>query len=265
VRSITGGAASNANLSSATLNMYCSTTDGADDGVIDYTTLRIAKAPIGGPAWVDVGGTATANGIGNIVSAGFTTLGRFALANNLGGPNPLLIELLSFEAKPNNGNIDIVWSTSAEINNDFFTIERSQDGINFEFVAKVPGAGNSNTLIKYFTRDKKPFSGLSFYRLKQTDFDGQFKYSKIIAVNCKDKILKGVRIYPNPVTSELTIEIPGNMETVNFEILSSTGAVVYKGNLKQKKTVQTSNFTSGIYLIKVSNEYTSEFKRVIKK
>jgi hypothetical protein len=82
---------------------------------------------------------------------------------------------------------------------------------------------------------------------------------------CKDKTFKGLNVYPNPVSSELTVELPGNTEIVNLEIFSSTGAVVYKGNFKQKKTMLVSSFPSGIYLIKVSNENASEFKRIIKK
>jgi hypothetical protein len=264
VRNITGGAASNADLTGATIRMYYSTTNGAGDSVLDYTNLKIAKAPIGGPAWEDIGGTATANGTGNILSNSFTTFSRFALSNNTGGANPLPIVLLSFTAKPNGDDVDLNWTTSVEINNDFFTVERSQDGENFSFVSTVKGAGNSMILKKYYTKDVQAYSGISYYRLKQTDYSGHYQYSNIIAVKFLSEILKSVVVYPNPVANELHIELPGNTETVNFEILSATGALVYKGSVNERITVPTTSFSSGVYVIKIENGSAFEFKKIIK-
>ncbi|MFH0895556.1 MAG: T9SS type A sorting domain-containing protein [Bacteroidota bacterium] len=73
-----------------------------------------------------------------------------------------------------------------------------------------------------------------------------------------------ISIYPNPVSNELNIEIEGNKEPVNFEILNSTGQVVFKGNLVEKTTVQTNHWAAGVYLIKLGNEKVFEFKKVIK-
>jgi uncharacterized delta-60 repeat protein len=73
-----------------------------------------------------------------------------------------------------------------------------------------------------------------------------------------------IAVYPNPVASELSIEIPGNNEKTSFEILNSIGQVVFKGNLVEKVTVPTSNFTPGFYLVKVGNGKTYEFKKIIK-
>jgi len=79
-------------------------------------------------------------------------------------------------------NIELYWVTSNEINNDYFTIEKSNDGINFEIVEIILGAGNSDILLEYSFVDKNPINGISYYRLKQTDFDGKFEYSDIISV-----------------------------------------------------------------------------------
>jgi hypothetical protein len=76
-----------------------------------------------------------------------------------------------------------------------------------------------------------------------------------------DRIIK---VYPNPVSNELIIEIDGNTEKLNFEILNTIGQVVFKGNLVEKTTVQTSNFAPGVYLIKLKNGKTFEFKKIIK-
>jgi len=72
--------------------------------------------------------------------------------------------------------VDLNWLTETEINNEFFTIEKSKDGVTFEVVGTLKGAGNSNEARSYSTKDFYPFYGTSYYRLKQTDFDGQFEY-----------------------------------------------------------------------------------------
>ena len=75
---------------------------------------------------------------------------------------------------------------------------------------------------------------------------------------------KTIKVYPNPVSNELIIEIEGNNGKLNFEILNAIGQVVFKGNLVGKTTVQTSNFAPGVYLIKLENGKTFEFKKIIK-
>jgi hypothetical protein len=95
----------------------------------------------------------------------------------------LPISLLSFEVKELKGKIQINWSTATEINNDYFTLERSIDGSNWEILAYVDGAGNSNQRLNYEYIDDYPYHGISYYRLKQTDFDGKFEYFAPVAVN----------------------------------------------------------------------------------
>ena len=75
---------------------------------------------------------------------------------------------------------------------------------------------------------------------------------------------EGLTVYPNPVSNELIIEIKGNQEKMDFEILNSTGQVVYKGSLLQKTEVNTSEFNSGVYLVKIESGKTFIFKKIIK-
>ena len=75
---------------------------------------------------------------------------------------------------------------------------------------------------------------------------------------------KNFKVYPNPVSNELIIEIKGNKEKTDFEILNSIGQIVFKGNMSEKSVVQTSNFCSGVYLIKLKNGKTFEFKKIVK-
>lgn len=173
----------------------------------------------------------------------------------------LPIELISFEGSCNENKVYLKWATASETNNDYFTIERTAAGLSFEILGIVDGAGNSYQTKYYTFTDAKPLKGISYYRLKQTDFNGQYKYSNIISVN--NNIGK-INVYPNPITNELMIEIEGNSEPVNFEILNASGQVVFKGNLVEKTTVQTSNFAPGVYLIKFISDKTFELKKIIK-
>ena len=109
-------------------------------------------------------------------------------------PSSLPISLLVFEGSvlPNN-LILLRWVTESEINNDFFTIERSYDLKDWDIVKKISGAGNSNEILHYQTYDDSPISKITYYRLKQTDFDGSFEYSSAIALAPK-KVNKEVNI-----------------------------------------------------------------------
>jgi hypothetical protein len=178
---------------------------------------------------------------------------------------PLPVELLSFTAERNDLAVDVKWQTASEINNDYFTVERSRDVMNFTTLVIVKGSGNSTSLKKYTARDDSPYPGTSYYRLKQTDFDGGFKYSKVVAVNFrKDEMLSGLKIYPNPVTSALSIEMLDNKEPVNFEIINATGSIVYKGSVNQKTSVQVAGFPSGTYVIKIATKNGYEFRKFVK-
>ncbi len=75
---------------------------------------------------------------------------------------------------------------------------------------------------------------------------------------------EGVYIYPNPVANELIIETDGDNKNLNFEILNTTGQVIFKGTLSEKTIVQTSSFATGFYLIKFGNGKTFEFKKIVK-
>jgi len=180
------------------------------------------------------------------------------------GCTPLPIELLFFDATCDNEVLKILWVTASEINNNYFTLERSEDAINFEPIATIKGAGNSSQILHYQYIDNEALYGVSYYRLKQTDFDGAYEYFNIIAVNCNDEINGYVNIYPNPVFHKLIIEIEGYNEILNFEIVNAIGVVVYNGSLVNKIEVNTTSFSSGIYLIKIKNGNSYELKKIIK-
>jgi len=127
---------------------------------------------------------------------------------------PLPIELLSFDAVLNReeSRVELSWTTASEINNDYFTVERSAEGLDFESVAIVPGAGNSSQRLYYTANDDNPYYGISYFRLKQTDYDGKYAYSDVIAINYLLKNEYNIGIYPNPSDGSFYIDIKGNKD-----------------------------------------------------
>jgi hypothetical protein len=221
-----------ANLTGATATLYYKTT-GIADVVTDPSHLRIAKTNGAGTSWNDVGGTGSASGTGSITTSSFTTFSKFTFANAAGGNNPLPIELLSFTAIPQNEEVDLNWITMTETNNDYFTVEKSTNGLLFEGCATVKGAGNSTDRRNYSAVDKKPVSGLNYYRLKQTDYNGKYVYSKIIAVNVGSSEFV-LTVYPNPViNNEIRMNIISTEEReVNIILHDVLGKMYYSGMMR---------------------------------
>ena len=122
------------------------------------------------------------------------------------------IELAVFEAKRLGDGIAIRWETTSEINNDYFTIERSSDGAAFREILRVDALGNSQELATYNAMDTEPIEGLNYYRLKQTDVDGKFTYSQVVLVAF---YRGGLNVYPNPLRK-------GEALTVTFDLTERT-------------------------------------------
>jgi hypothetical protein len=146
----------------------------------------------------------------------------------------LPISLLSFEAEKQFNSVILTWATLSEINNDFFTIEKSKDGEQFEFVGTVRGAGNSLEKLRYELIDPTPFSGVSYYRLKQTDFNGEFTYSELRAVEfVNSNIVSESNIYPNPTNGDQLYFNLNSLEKGDLELQIRT----MKGELVKTRLI----------------------------
>lgn len=145
---------------------------------------------------------------------------------------PIPVELISFEGKAENNKVKLVWRTAMEINNDYFAVERSKDGKRFEKIGEVKGYGYSNTILNYSFTDENPYSGLSYYRLKQNDYNGDFEYSRIISVRniSNVQVTAGIEVFPNPSTGEnITVVLKGLSEPdVTFAVYDMVGKCVFK-------------------------------------
>lgn len=179
----------------------------------------------------------------------------------------LPIELISFTGECSLENVvNLSWQTISETNNDFFTIERSSTTEDWNIVGRIDGAGNSNQINTYSFTDKERFNETMYYRIKQTDFNGEFKYSEIVAVhNCKvsSDILEGISMYPNPVSGDffVTTEVGG----VNLEIFSTLGLKVASFVLESgENKFDLSAIENGAYYAKLSdNDSHEKIKKLI--
>lgn len=120
-------------------------------------------------------------------------------------PGPLPIRLVYFSAEQIDRTVQLTWMTSSEEDNDYFTVQRSADAIAWDDLMDIPGAGNSTTDIVYDAIDRTPLDGISYYRLRQTDYDGSTDMSQIVSVEFISDDNASLMAYPNPVLDELTI------------------------------------------------------------
>ncbi len=181
----------------------------------------------------------------------------------------LPIELIAFNAQVNDRNqVDLVWKTATEINNDYFTIERSKDGIQFESLTEVEGAGNSVEIISYSTEDAHPYGGISYYRLKQTDFDGTSSFSEVKSVNIKNE--NGFVAFPNPMQDVVHL-INENLPQgpISIEIYDLLGKSHYNNKLESDGKIlsldinEVALFESGTYFLVVrEGDATHSFKLI---
>lgn len=177
---------------------------------------------------------------------GLTSFAKFGIATT--GSTPLPIELLHFDANLVGSKVLLDWQTASELNNDYFTVEKTKDNLEWKEVSIVKGAGNSTTQLSYNSTDYNPYEGVSYYRLKQTDFDGKYEYSNIVAVN-NDRNGNEVVLFPNPTNDKFYI-LTSKDADYKVDILDATGKTVYKqDNLTE---MSTQNFPNGLYLVRIN-------------
>lgn len=162
---------------------------------------------------------------------------------------PLPVELVNFDGNFNDDTRmnDLRWSTSSETNNEYFTIEFSSDGINWEWLTNVDGAGNSNELNSYSTYHDSPYH-TTYYKLTQTDFDGHSKEYDPISIEKNLETDLAFNVYPNPAQHIITIE--SGKQYNEYIITDETGRVVYQINHPGAlQTIDITHFESGLYFI----------------
>jgi len=179
----------------------------------------------------------------------------------------LPIELINFDGRCENNLITLNWSTASERNNDFFTIEQTCDGVNFEKVAEIDGAGDSQSPLNYTTTISRDCPGYSYFRLSQTDFDGKMETFHMISIDCSDD--SEILIYPNPVNNELTIHV-GENSVERIELFDAAGRLVitrnyFEGVSNANISLDLSGVNNGVYWVRFEiGQMNHILKKIIK-
>jgi hypothetical protein len=178
----------------------------------------------------------------------------------------LPITLVSFTAQGTSEGVELKWVTAKEENNAFFTIERSADASNFTRVQEIKGAINSDYLKNYQVNDPAPV-GTHYYRLRQTDLNGESTVSKIVSVNVKTaaKTAENFKMYPNPASpgDVLNLELDGEESFIS--LMDKEGNIITAQQTKDspKAQIQLGQLTPGLYFIKVQSGNGMNIQRLI--
>ena len=180
----------------------------------------------------------------------------------------LPIELTAFSGNYLDNKVQLKWSTATEKNNALFTVEKSSDGVNFVKLADIQSKGeNGNSLFKldYQTLDYAPFDNITYYRLKQTDFNGAFDISNMIAVWSNKKQTPSFSVYPNPTTGEITISTNQLLpKGTKIEIINHLGQKVTESSFfnqsLESKMIMNEDFKNGLYIIIIKTDDHILFK-----
>jgi hypothetical protein len=225
-------------------------------GVTNLADLRVAR--FNGASWDDRGngGTTGTTAAGTITTAAAqTAYGPFTLAS-VTSENPLPVELLAFNAEYKNNTVALHWTTASEKNNDYFSVQRSKDGKHFQELLRIKGAGNTTAIQHYEAVDENPFPDLSYYRLKQVDFDGSEKISLPVAVKIpsSDNLsIVSVVAFSQSELISLQIYAGRNME-VRLLLMDTRARIVKEEKLFLTEGMQTVNvicngLSEGLYTV----------------
>lgn len=242
---------------------------GADDAVQDAADLRIIKSS--GASYVDLGGTGSGAPAGTITSTNnFTAFSDFAIASTT-FDNGLPVDLMFFDVKLENDLAILKWATASELNNDRFEIQRSLDGSNFVTISEVNGNGNSDSRVDYQFTDKNPFTGVSYYRLKQIDYDGKFEYSNTEMIENTAFSQLVVDVFPNPTNSKninLYVYSEDSNTPIDVRIYDTFGRT-YENKTIDAKNVQSNvrmeindRQLTGLFLISIKQGNKQSVKRI---
>ncbi|MGJ8661813.1 MAG: T9SS type A sorting domain-containing protein, partial [Bacteroidota bacterium] len=226
-------------------------------GAVGWTVQKAANAS---SAW-GVNGTCAFSTVSVIRRTGLSGFSVFGVGQST---TPLPVELINFQGY-REGTINFLqWTTASEINSDYFDIERSRNGKDFESIETIQAQGNSNTPVQYKTSDPGQTNSINYYRLKFVDLDGSFDYSKIISLTSEiSSDLDISKVYPNPVWDELFFNYSvSRLTKVDITVLDNSGRIVWS---KQESiegngvySIETFNFSIGNYMLIVKSDDGSQ-------
>jgi len=226
-----------------------------------------------GSRWVNHSGNSITGtqSAGSVTSDLITAFSPFTLGSE-DPANPLPVNLKSFKAYAIGGRIKLVWTTTTESENDYFTIENSKNGEIFQGIIKMPGNGTTTTEHTYIAWDNNPYNGLSYYRLRQTDWDGISKTYKPVTVEIDGAFSKPeLFLSSNPVQENdfsVLLRSFGEQAAVQVTIIDMSGYQLTSKNILADETGSaevpfSNNFPNGVYIVKASNGIRSAAQKIV--
>jgi hypothetical protein len=161
----------------------------------------------------------------------------------------LPVTWLYFNATQKSDKVVLAWGTSAEMNSDYFIVERSSNGIDFKEAGRVNAGNNSVVDQHYSFNDVITTEQKLYYRLKQTDKDGTYNYSKIVSVQTEAQAT--ARIQPNPVQQSFRIQLPDNTQNAVLAIYNAAGILMHKQTINNMQQVNAQQLSAGVYYLKI--------------
>lgn len=178
--------------------------------------------------------------------------------------SPLPIQLTGFYADCEKEGARLNWSVATQSNNDYFSVERSSDGMQFQAIAVVDGSGNLSQAMTYsYTDPDEHHNQTMYYRLGQTDLNGQQKYSDPVAVACKKEEL--LEVYPNPVNDLISVSFYQQFDYYTLKLCDAYGNVVHRSdNVSSDKTqIHRGNLPQGLYTVVVESQGNTVTQKVV--
>ncbi|HUH75184.1 MAG TPA: T9SS type A sorting domain-containing protein [Chitinophagales bacterium] len=170
-------------------------------------------------------------------------------------PSVLPVELVRFEGSLNQCNTELLWETASELNNDYFSVQKSTNGTDWDEIAQVKGNGNSTSPKSYRYTDEDLNASLAYYRLVQTDYDGKNEMSKVITVDGQGCSRTGFKLYPNPTHDFINIELDNIKESYKYVIYSALGDIVKASDFSNSvHKIAVGDLPSGSYLINLVSD-----------
>lgn len=242
--------------------------DASQSSISDCSELKIAYWDNANSYWekinnsddVTTSGSCSGTNSGTILTTSIVTdFGDFTFGST--GFVSLPISLTSFTVFQKEKVVKLKWKTMSEKNNDYFIVEKTKDGINFELVAKHKGAGNHSGLLQYETDDIRPFDGISYYRLSQIDSDGEKISYPLQTLSLTDNTELAILMYPNPIKNEeedLQIEIKDQLNQVAVIIILNLLGEPLKSETRylsnQNEVINLNlkrELSNGIYIVQI--------------
>lgn len=228
-------------------------------GVNDVTQLRLAKRANELSAWTIQGTHIPGSGSNEnplVQRSGLTTFSQFAITSP--AVNPLPVELLSFTATCEDDYVGLKWVTESEINADYYTLESSVNGIDWQEIDQQQANGTTFSQHTYFYNDSTRNSAITYYKLKQFDFDGVLALEKTIVSNCFFNDGISVGLYPNPNNGDFNVSIHSNTQKeVQIDVYTADGKLVETNRAslilgENLFPISLENCASGIYFVHVN-------------